>query len=321
VVGHQPGKGSYQGTLTVTGSGDDQYKVSMDINYASGDKASGEGNAIVYTGYEWRAQLQLGDQSTLQVFMASESGDELSGRWFLEDSDSLGGDLTAVRMDTGTARILAVAPEYVRAGETKEVAVHGVNLDGDVGLGDGVEVVSTVTRDPQTVVVQVKANADASVGTRTVKVGAATASELFTVYHQVDSVRVEPAYAIARVGGADGPLPPVPAQFDAVAYANGPDGEPDTDDDIRIGVMPATWSVDNFSETAVGMDDVKYAGNMQAGGLFVPAGAGLNLERPFSTNNVGDLAVKASVADGTSTVEGSGHLIVTVQRWNDPPIR
>ncbi|MDH3692711.1 MAG: quinohemoprotein amine dehydrogenase subunit alpha, partial [Gammaproteobacteria bacterium] len=49
VVGHQPGKGSYQGTLTVTGSGDDQYKVSMDINYASGDKASGEGNAIVYT--------------------------------------------------------------------------------------------------------------------------------------------------------------------------------------------------------------------------------------------------------------------------------
>ena len=101
------------------------------------------------------------------------------------------------------------------------------------------------------------------------------------------------------------PFPPVPAQFDAVAYLNGPDGESGTDDDVRIGVMPATWSVEPFNE---------------ADGLFVPGGAGPNPERHYSTNNAGDLTVKATVADGESTVEGTGHLIVTVQRWNNPPI-
>ena len=33
------------------------------------------------------------------------------------------------------------------------------------------------------------------------------------------------------------------------------------------------------------------------------------------------LAVKAVVSDGDAKIEGSGRLIVTVQRWNDPPIR
>ncbi|MFO1352553.1 MAG: hypothetical protein U1F68_18510 [Gammaproteobacteria bacterium] len=38
---------------------------------------------------------------------------------------------------------------------------------------------------------------------------------------QIESVRVGPGFAIARIGNKDGPIAPVPAQFDAVAYANG----------------------------------------------------------------------------------------------------
>ena len=84
--------------------------------------------------------------------------------------------------------------------------------------------------------------------------------------------------------------------------------------------MPATWSVEPFNEAAKEMKDAQYAGTMEADGLFVPGGAGPNPERHYSTNNAGDLTVKATVADGESTVEGTGHLIVTVQRWNNPPI-
>ena len=70
------------------------------------------------------------------------------------------------------------------------------------------------------------------------------------------------------------------------------------------------------------MKDTDYSGSIDAAsGLFIPAGAGPNPDRTFSTNNAGDLIVKASVTDGGNTVEGSAHLIVTVQRWNDPPIR
>ena len=52
-------------------------------------------------------------------------------------------------------------------------------------------------------------------------------------------------------------------------------------------------------------------------GIFTPAVAGPNPERRFSTNNAGDLTVTGTALGLT----GEGHLIVTVQRWNDPPIR
>ena len=142
-----------------------------------------------------------------------------------------------------------------------------------------------------------------------------------TVYDAIDFVTVEPAYNIARVGGGGGPIPPVPAQFEAIAWLHGPDGQAGTDDDIEIGAMPARWAVQNFDDVAAEMDDAAFAGEMQANGLFLPAEAGLNPERPFDTNNAGNLKVIATVEDDGQTVSGEGQLLVTVQRWNDPPIR
>ena len=42
--------------------------------------------------------------------------------------------------------------------------------------------------------------------------------------------------------------------------------------------------------------------------------------REFSGNNTANLKVVARVRDGTSSVEGDSHLIVTVQRWITTPI-
>ncbi|MCB1847695.1 MAG: hypothetical protein KDI04_10040, partial [Halieaceae bacterium] len=44
-------------------------------------------------------------------------------------------------------------------------------------------------------------------------------------------------------------------------------------------------------------------------------------ERKYQTNNAGNLRVVATVQQGDKTLQGDGHLIVTVQRWNNPPIR
>ncbi len=281
----------------------------------------GEGSGIVYTGYEWRSRTMLGDDETLQVFAVSEDGNSMTGRSFLADTDSVGTDVTVVRMADGASAILAASPSYLRAGETAEIAIHGIGLEGDVSLGDGVTVDEVVSSDAETVVVRASAAADAADGLRTVTVGDAGADGLLTVYQAIDSVTVEPPYTIARVGGGGGPIPPVPAQFEAVAWLSGPDGQAGTDDDIRIGAMPATWSVQNFDEVAEELDDIAFAGKMQADGLFIPAAAGPNPERPFETNNAGNLKVIASVEDGGQTVTGEGQLLVTVQRWNDPPIR
>ena len=280
VVGHQPGKGAYHGLMTASPDGSDRYKINVTLMYPDAPPQTGSGTAAVFTGYEWRGWLKSGDKEVLQVLALSEDGTELSGRWFFEDSESQGGDLRAIRSgSTATPAILAVDPPYLRVGETATIAVHGVGLDGPVNLGEGVEISETITEGPYITVVQARATDAASDGVRTISVGPTEGDGMFTVYRDIDSIRVEPDYAIARVGGAGGPIPPVPAQFDAVAYLNGPDGESGTDDDVRIGVMPATWSVEPFNEAAKEMKDAQYAGTMEADGLFVPGGAGPNPER------------------------------------------
>ena len=320
VVGHRPGQGAYAGAMTIEAEGADRYAVRYALTFADGTEVLGTGTSILYSGFEWRGSVLLGDEQIQEVYAVSDGGNALDGRWFLEDADEIGGDFRAVREREGHREILMVEPGALRIGSLGEVTVHGTGLDGTVSLGDGVRIVRVLARDDASVRVLAEASAGMSPpGARKVTVGTTEARDLFAVYAAIDHVRVEPEYGIARVGG--GPVPPVAAQFVAVAYLNGADGEAGTADDVRLGVMPATWSVDNFNETAAAMKDTDFAGDMQPDGLFVPAVAGPNPERKFGTNNVGDLAVKATVTDGDRTVEGTGHLIVTVQRWVDPPIR
>jgi quinohemoprotein amine dehydrogenase len=319
MVGRRPGVGDYEGRMSVSRSAPDEYAITLDLRYADGTRAAGKGSAIVYTGFEWRGTLELGSEKISQVLALSEDGQELSGRWFVTDNDVLGADLHAAR-DGGPPRILAVEPPFLKSGGETEVAIHGAGLEGDVSLGDGVEVERRAAT-PDTVRVLARAKQGAAVGARAVTVGKAEAQGLFAVYDKIGSVRVEPAYAIARVGGGGGTEPPVPVQFEAIAYLDGPDGKAGTGDDVRLGAMKALWSVADFDATAKKLQDTKFAGTMKPGGLFVPAEAGPNPRRPFKTNNAGDLAVHAVVADGARSVQGKAHLIVTLQRWVDPLLR
>ena len=320
-VGRDPSASAYEGVATIESTGDDTYSVTVESTYADGQRIEGEGSGIVYTGFEWRSRITLGEDETLQVFAVSEDGNTMTGRSFLAAADSIGTQVTAVRMEEGTSAVLAATPPYLRAGETAEIAIHGIGLGGEVSLGEGVTVEDVIARDAETVVVRASADANAANGARTVSVGDTDADGLLTVYQAVDFVTVEPSYNIARVGGGGGPIPPVPAQFEAIAWLQGPDGQAGTDDDVEIGAMPARWAVENFDDVAAEMDDAAFAGEMQANGLFLPAEAGLNPERPFNTNNAGNLKVIATVEEDGQTVSGEGQLLVTVQRWNDPPIR
>jgi quinohemoprotein amine dehydrogenase len=84
----------------------------------------------------------------------------------------------------------------------------------------------------------------------------------------------------------------------------------------------AAVSVEPFDEVAAELDDVGFAGMMNPNtGIYDPADAGLNPARPFETNNAGNLKVIGTVDDAGKAVIGEGQLVVTVQRWNDPPIR
>jgi len=321
-VGHEPGAGDYHGLLTISKSeGDDRYSVRWVLTPESGKRISGDGAAILYTSYEWRGSVTLDGKPVRQVFAVAPDGESMAGRWFYTENDERGGEMRAVLIRSGASQVLAVEPSSLRAGRKERLTIVGTNLSGDIRLGEGVKVVEQVSGKPEEVVIIAQADENAADGTRDVSVGGANGKSMLTVFHRLDSVRVEPGYAIARVGGNGGPIPPVTAQFEAVGYLNGPDGKPGTADDIRVGVFAAKWSVAPFDDVAAEMQDVKFAGQIDANGLFTPAGAGPNPQRRFGTNNTGNLKVLASLEDQNKSLTGTAQLIVTVQRWIDPPLR
>ncbi|MCV6586957.1 MAG: quinohemoprotein amine dehydrogenase subunit alpha [Marinibacterium sp.] len=298
-----PDAGEVYGTLSVTGDAS-PYEVSGDLITADGSSLPVSGTMNLYTGYEWRATLDIGGDTYRQVLAVSEDGGMLDGRQFLREMDSLGGRLLGVRADADDV-ILGTVPSAVPAGDAV-VQVVGAGLDD---LSSDATVAANAHGAALTL---------ATEGNGTVGFAAGDATGEIAHYASLDSIVVEPAFTIARVGGGAETGPAVfPAHFRAIGMWNGADGVAGTDDDIRIGRVDASWSVDNLHEHAAHMKDAQYAGQMGDGGIFMPAVAGPNGERPFSTNNAGELTVQAN-AMGQSA---DATLIVTVQRFIDPPLR
>jgi quinohemoprotein amine dehydrogenase len=196
------------------------------------------------------------------------------------------------------------------------VIVLGSGLSGSVSFGPGTRS-KVVAKDAHSLTVDVRVEASAAPGYRELTIGKLRRAESLAVYDRVDRVDVTPAFGIARLGG--GKIDPVAAQFEAIAYRDvvEPSGKSQP---VKVGVVPVTWSVQPFNEDAKRADDVKFAGRVDSAGRFLPAGAGPNPQRKFSGNNAGNLSILATLEDGGRSVSGQAHLIVTVQRWNTPPI-
>ncbi|WP_323614073.1 quinohemoprotein amine dehydrogenase subunit alpha [Pseudomonas putida] len=306
--GHMLAKGDVRGVMTVSPQQADTFKVEVKGEYADGTPFSGTGSAILYNGYEWRGNVKVGDTNLRQVFAALDG--EMKGRMFEAEHDERGLDFTAVK--AGKPRLLAVQPGYIKAGDESEISLVGSDLSGKPDLGAGVEVTQVLEQTATLVRVKARAAADAQTGQRDVAVGTLKGGSL-AVYDKVEHVKVVPAFSIARVGENGASVPKVQGRFEAEAWGKDASGQP-----LRIGYLPATWKVEPFNERAVEDEDVKFAGQMQPDGVFVPGGAGPNPARKMMTNNAGNLKVIATLADGGQ--RGEGHMIVTVQRWNNPPL-
>ncbi len=318
LTGHQPGAGDYDGYMTVKALKDGKYSVQKTLSFANGTSADFLGNAILYGAGEWRASLKNGDQNLRQVLSLNKDK-TLIGRWFESQNDVVGGTLIMVKAE-GPTQLLSVSPSFAKIGTTTRVSIAGVDLEGIPHFGEGVSV-KVVSSAKDAFVVDVTVAADAAVGEHDVNLGKNTLKAGFIVYDKVNTVKVVPPVTFARVGGNGGAIAKVPAQFEAVGYMNGEDGKAGTDDDIRIGAMEAEWKTDNFDDVAAALEDAKFVGQISSNGLFTPADAGPNPERPKMTNNAGNLSITAQVKDGQTVVEGKGQLYVTVQRFVDPPIR
>lgn len=305
LLGTIPGKGDFDARMTVTrnttGNG---FAVRVTGQYADGTPLSGEGTARVYTGYEWRASLDIDGVAMRQVFAASRDGKTMEGRQFTRAEREIGARVQAVREGRGS-QVLAVFPASLKAGEEQTVTIVGSNLSGNVSLGRDVRIVKVLSRSADRVTVRARATGDT--GLRTVSVGQARGKDLLAVYDNIARVEVQPADAVARIGGpGDAHSAKVRVAYQAVGYANTPQGE------IALGTIPVTWSIAPADELAKEEKDDQYAGTIDANGIFTPGDAGPNTERMRSANNVGRVVVVAKPVDASADVSGQGNLLVSV---------
>ena len=322
--GHEPGMGPIYGTVEIE-AGDDEASFTTRARYRyarTGREVYRAGRAIVYTGYQWRGRSAEWDneESELREVMMVERGwNEINGRWFAGAYDEFGPDVTLERADGPV--LLGLHPGAIRAGDAATVTLYGVNLPtglaaNDLDLGPGVEIVGVTSNGAAAVTIEVRTDEDAVPGARDVFAAGRQLPGPLTLYESVDRIAVTPRAGMARLGG--GNFPKGYAQFEATAFSNGPDGKPETDDDLDLGLVDVEWSMEEYA-AVFDDDDIRFVGALDPNGRFEPALDGPNPDRTGMRNNVGDVWVVATWrGDNGAEVRGRAQLIVTVplyMRW------
>ncbi|UTD56612.1 MULTISPECIES: quinohemoprotein amine dehydrogenase subunit alpha [unclassified Halomonas] len=311
--GHWPGEGDFYADVTINAAeGEDAYSLSLDGAFTSGRPLSGEGQAIVYTGYEWRANLNLNGRDLKQVL--DLSGAHPSGRIFDDHDEAFGMMVEMIPHEAAEPAVLASLPASLKAGERSRLVLLGHGLgEGEISLGEGVTVRKVIERSDMRLVLDVETSTDLTPGWLAMQIGEISAERLLAGYRTVDRLEVSPALGVARIGNDK--TPPVSGVFTAAGYLDG------ADETIPLGQVPVRWSVSPWDEIAERDEDARFTGILDAAtGIFSPAGAGPNPLRQYNANSVGNLRVTASVV-GQEAIQDEAQLIVTVQRWNNPPLR
>lgn len=325
--GWDPGKGPIYGRVAIVpvASTTDEFTTDITYTYArSGKTVTRTGRVVIYTGFQWRGRsIRAADESTAlrEVMFVERDWRRIEGRWFTGGYDEEGLDVRFDRIGR-EPHILGTDRAALRTGQTGQpLTIFAANLPAslqprDIDLGPGVTVARIDSTTADTVALSVDVAAAAAVGPRDVVLAGVAKPAVLAVYDRVDAIRVTPAWNMARVGGVT--FPKMLAQFEAWGYHNGLDGKPDTPDDIRLDLLDAQWSLEEYSAT-YDDDDLKFVGTLDAAtGLFTPNIEGPNPKRSGERNNVGDVWVVATyIQPGMSAppkppLRARAHLLVTV---------
>jgi quinohemoprotein amine dehydrogenase len=333
--GTEAGRGAFYGKVTVTkvAGADDEFTTRATYRYAKDGKViTRDGRTIVYTGFQWRGRSSeagaRAEDAWREVMFVEPGWQEMTGRWFRGAYDEFGMDVSLTRL--GTSPVLAgVSQRGLRtAVRDQETTIFGANLPRDaqpsaIDFGPGVRVDRVVRATADSITVRVTVDSAATIGARDLFVAGASMRSVVVVYDRISRIKVTPLAGMARVGGSN--FPKQFQQFEAIAFHNGPDGKPDTEDDFEIGPVDVVWSLDEYGVT-FDDDDVKFVGAIDQHGLFTPNADGPNPARSGNRNNVGDVWVVATYkpvdkpGDKTArALTARAQLIVTVPlyvRWD-----
>ncbi len=161
----------------------------------------------------------------------------MEGRWFWGAYEEFGYDVTLHRASDGVT-VTGTDLTMIKTGSTaQKVKIYGDNFPkltvADIDFGTGVTVKRIVDQTAQQATVEVDVDAKAIVGKRDVSVRRTVAPNAIAVYDKIDYIKVSPDTSLARLGGVK--FPKGYQQFEAIAYNRGPDGKPNTADDVELG--------------------------------------------------------------------------------------
>jgi quinohemoprotein amine dehydrogenase len=314
--GYEPGKGPIYGHVTITADARDPDAFMTRSTYVvpeSGERVERSGQGLVYTGYQWRGRSNPGDESELrEVMIVERDGRTMTGRWFAGAYDEVGVDVKLERIGRGVT-VNGVYPAALLLGETTTVTVFGVDLESGLdGLdfGEGVAVGAVESRGPTSARVRLSVAAGARIGRRDLYVGGSVLSDAVVVHDGVDRIEVTPQAGMARVGGVV--FPKGLQTYEVQGYDDGPDHESNTDDDLALGRVSASWRLEEYM-SAPGDDDIEFVGNIRPDGTFEPSLDGPNPNRSGNRNNVGDVWVVGTHTSSSGKVlSARAHLVVAI---------
>jgi len=341
VTAHIPGRGKYYGEMVMeSGSAEDEFQTRVKLQSATdGSTLTRSGQGLVYAGYSWRGRskgsspggavpddLSKEMRETMWI-----SPDQLwaEGRWFWGEYQEFGVDVKLVRA-SAEPTLTGVDRTMLKLGsQANRIRLIGDNLpaqvtSADLDFGSGVTVRRIVSHTPGEVVAEVDVASNAVPGKRDIAFRRSVLQSVIAVYDRVDYVRVVPEASIAHLGSDVHPKGY--QQFEALAYQRGADGKLHTADDVELGPIDVTWSVEEYL-SVYGDDDKDFVGTLSPTGLFTPALDGPNPKRKFSRNNYGNVWVVATAKNekdkDDKPLAGRSYLVVTVPtyiRWDQPEV-
>ena len=293
-------------TVSADPSSPDGFNVETHYVIArTGETVTRAGKSVVYTGFQWRGRggVPGSDNVWREVMMVDRDWREMAGRWFTGAYDEIGIDVKLERLGSepvvlGSDRAALKTASTAQRGEDLRRQPAGYDQAGGYRLRPGRHGHARRERDA--------GRARHRGGRRRGRADRPARSSRWPGRSSRRARRLRQdrrhqgaarRLGMARVGGVV--FPKMLAQFEAMGTHNGPDGKPDTEDDIDLGMVDATWTIEEYTAT-YDDDDMKFVGDAGRQGAVhaerrrpEPASAAGN------RNNIGDVWVVAELIQMT----------------------
>jgi quinohemoprotein amine dehydrogenase len=277
--------------MQINRDGDDEYTTRVTLtSVKDGSQITRSGRTTLFGGSAWRGRssgsssgkpaggssggVAPDDPSSeaREVLLIAPNHATAKGRWFWGQYQEFGLDVNLQRASSDPTLIGLDRSSLKIGSRANRIRLIGENFPSDIALtdfafGPGVTVRNIASRSPSQIELELAVAGDAPPGKRDVTFRQSVLRDGIAIYDRIDYIKVTPDSTMAAFG--DAAHAKGYQQFEAIGYQRGPDGRAHTADDVALGSVDVTWSVQVFHAAEGSSSDA--VGSMSPLGLFTPA--------------------------------------------------